>query len=129
MKVQHKEKIGEVHFQNRVWKNQISFYREELKIFQERLSEISSKNTNGDIRPSIEQFQNKFIIQLNELDTLEHKIHVSEDAAVAAGKIHIRRVDYETTEEYVDIKTGMVQFGKLYKELKDDFYRFLCKWM
>ena len=129
MKVIHKKRIGEVHFQHNIWLNQLNFYREELRISQERLEEIASKNTGKEVHIHIEQFQNRFIIQRNEIDRLEHMIHINEDEAVRMGKLHIRRIDYEATEEYIDTKTGMEHFEKLYKELKGDFYRFLCQWM
>jgi hypothetical protein len=125
MKVIQKLTIGEVHFQHRIWRNSINFYKDELKIFQERLEEIASKNTKEDIRIKIEQFQNKLIIQHNELDKLEHLVNVSEDKAVESGQIHIRRIDYEATDNYLDIKSSMEDFEKLYNELKKDFYRFL----
>ncbi|HXA01262.1 MAG TPA: hypothetical protein VNW99_04695 [Cytophagaceae bacterium] len=129
MKIIHKKGIGEVHFQHTIWMNQLTFYKEELKIFQTRLEEIASKNTGKDIRVSIEQFQNKFVIQKNEIDKLEHLIHINEDEAVNSGKIHIRRIDYEATEQYIYIRNAMVQFEKLSKELKDNFYLFLSQWM
>lgn len=129
METIRKKKIGEVHFQHRIWLNELYFYKEELRIFLDRLEEIASKNTSQEVRVSIEQFQKRFIIQRNEIDTLEHRINMIEDEAVRVGMIHLRRIDYEATEEYINIHNSMIQFQKLYKALKDDFNMFLCKYM
>lgn len=129
MEAIRKKKIGEVHFQHRIWLNELYFYKEELRIFLDRLEEIASKNTSQEVRVAIEQFQNRFIIQRNDIDNLEHRINANEDEAVRVGKIHLRRIDYEATEEYIDIHKEMIQFKKLHKTLKDEFNMFLCKYM
>lgn len=130
MEVLRKKQISEVHFQHRVWLSQLTFYKEEFKIFQERLKKIALKSIGKEVQQALEQFQHKFIIQNNEIDRLEHLIKENEKEAVRAGQIHLRRIDYEATEQYANIRSHLIHFGKLFKELKDDFYKFLrqeCK--
>jgi hypothetical protein len=129
METTYRKKTEEVHFQHKVWMNQLAFYKEGLKIFSERLTEVASKNTNQEVHIHVEQFQNRFIIQKNEISKIEHLIHINEDEAVQTSELHIRRIDYEATEAFVQIQTAMDIFEKLYKDLKDDFYSFLGKYM
>lgn len=127
--VVNKEYISKIHFKNRLWSNQIVFYKEELSIFQERLEEVAIKNTGQEVHMGIEQFQNRFIIQRNELDDLKHWINVSEDNLVALAKNGQKRADCDTEEDDGVIEDRMNQFVKLYDELKSDFEEFLIKWM
>jgi len=129
MKNLQKESISELHFQHQLWMNELEFYKQELKMLQERLEEIASKNTSKEVHISIEQFQNKFLIQNNEIDMLKHALRRNEEQALSEAKLYWKRADYETSAEYKIIEEKMRQFEKLYKELKQDFFRFLSKWM
>jgi hypothetical protein len=124
-----KPSIAILHFDHRVWMNQISFYKLELKIFSEKLEEVASKNTNYEMHISIEQFQNRFIIQNNEMDILAHKIRLNEHQVSTPVVKGPYLVSPEAAENYIKIKGEMEQFIKLYSELRDEFYKFLTKWM
>lgn len=121
--------IAILHFDHKVWMNQISFYKLELKIFSEKLEEVASRNRNNEIHSSMEQFQNKFIIQNNEMDILAHKIKLNEHLISAPHNKGPYLTPQEAAENYVKIKDAMEIFLKLYSELKDEFYKFLMKWM
>ena len=122
--------LADLHFEHKVWRNEIAFYKMEIKIFQERLEEITKKNTGNDIHEQIEQFQNRFIIQNNEMDILVHKIKLIEHKEALKGdKIRYNIVDEKIYREHDVLVDEMAQFVKLYKELKEDFYSFLVKWM
>jgi hypothetical protein len=122
--------LADLHFAHKVWSNEITFYRIEIKIFQERLEELAKKNNSKEIHEQIEQFQNRFIIQNNEMDILNHKIKLIEHKEASKGeKIKYNIVDEKIYEEHFALTDEMEQFVKLYKELKKDFYSFLQKWM
>src|SRR5215208_3976909 len=104
METIYKEEIGVVHKKNHEWRNQLALYKEELKIFNERLNDLSLKNRDKETLVSIEQFQNKFIIQRDKIDELEHDINVVEDNAVYSGQIHIRRISYKRTAKFIYIE-------------------------
>jgi len=129
MKHISKEPISELHFQHQLWMNELDFYKQELKILQERLEEVAYKNTSKEAHVFIEQFQNRFLIQNNEMDMLRHNIRRNEEEAVKEAKKYWKRADYETSKEYIELQDRIVQFEKLYKELKQDFFKFISKWM
>ncbi|MDB5271858.1 MAG: hypothetical protein JWO58_225 [Chitinophagaceae bacterium] len=124
-----KKSAEEIHVQTNNWMKNLAFYHEELTIFQRRLEEIAKKNNSQDIHVSIEQFQNKFIIQEHEIKTLEHLIRHSEELAVETVKTNMRRLDDEGSRQYLQVQDSYTQFETLYDELKKDFYTFLCRWM
>src|SRR6201984_3491948 len=70
--------IDDLHFEHELWASEAKFYTDELKIYQKRLDEIASKNTSEDVRKQVEHFQNKFIIQKEQLDILNHEVTVHE---------------------------------------------------
>jgi hypothetical protein len=121
--------IAILHFDHKVWMNQLGFYKIELKIFSEKLEEVASRNINNEMNISIEQFQNRFIIQNNEMDILIHKIKLNEHQISVPHNKGPYLTPLEAAENYAKIKNEMEQFIKLYAEFKDQFYRFLTKWM
>jgi hypothetical protein len=128
MEALRKKPIAEVHFQHLIWLNELTFYKEEIRIFEERLGDIAYKNLgNKELHVGVEQFQNKFLIHKNEIDYLKHDINENEKSAIESGKIHIRRIDYVASEEYLNLEDRMNVFRKLYNELKTDFYKFIVK--
>ena len=58
-----KKHIDELHFEHRIWTNNMKFYRDELKIFENRLEELVTRNTKLEVTAQIEHFQNQFILQ------------------------------------------------------------------
>jgi hypothetical protein len=129
MEVIHKEPIGQVHFQHKVWMNHLTFYKEELVIFQKRLEEVDSKNTSKEVHKLIDEFQNQFLFCRNKIEKLRQVMDSVEKEAVKTGKFHMRRIDYEATDQFINIKNDMAEFEKSYKVLKENFYNVLSKWM
>jgi hypothetical protein len=121
--------IAILHFDHKVWMNQISFYKLELKIFSEKLEEVASRNRNSEIHISIEQFQNRFIIQNNEMDILAHKIKLNEHQISVPHSKGPYLTSQEASENYAKIKDAIEEMNIICSELKEEFYKFLTKWM
>jgi len=119
----------DLHFEHKNWKNEILFWKDEMKSFQNRLDELVNKWTNKTVLKELDQFQNNFIIQkekigelLNEIDNHEHNI----------------AQHYKANEDVIDVthfKYHEIFRGKLdtqremYNDLKKSFFRFLTKYM
>lgn len=76
------EKIYTQHQENQGWHQKMSFYKDEIKVLQNRLGEVVNKNTSKDMLAQAEHFQNKFIVFRNNVDELSHKINLSEDQLI-----------------------------------------------
>jgi hypothetical protein len=123
------EKIYTRHEENMEWLNSLSFYTDEIKIMQTRLGEIASKNNSKDVLPAVEHFQNQLIVQKDHIDTLKHKINISNDAISTELKENPTAADRRTMEDHTDIREGMLTFEFMFASLKKEFNTFLSKWM
>lgn len=109
------------------WLRRISFYRDEIKIFKNRLEEIASKNTGEEVLKGIEQFQNQLIIQTEQLDILAHNIRQHDAAISAEIKENITASDHRKAADHNHSTEDMEQFEKLFIELRNSINRFLAK--
>ena len=115
-----------VHFEHRLWVNELDFFADEIRIYERQLEELIRKSAEKDAMQELEQFQNQFIRQKEVLDTLQHDIHIHEQKLSEALK-----GDKELPLDPVYhnfLKDQMVSFRSIYAELKEKFYRFLNKW-
>ena len=56
--------IAEMHEDHRLWQSELLLARDQLKSFQNRLSEVNMANTSKEIKAEIEKFQNQFLCLL-----------------------------------------------------------------
>jgi hypothetical protein len=70
--------IEKLHFEHRLWMNELSFFSDELKIYEHRLEDLVNKNNEMKVLSLLEQFQNQFIRQREVLEELHHNIKVHE---------------------------------------------------
>lgn len=121
--------IDELHFEHQLWENQIRFYRDELLIYQKRLEEIASKNTAEDVRKKIEHFQNQFILQSEQIDTLMHDIKIHENWISKYAKENPLNIEQEYFADHESTRERMTRFIEIYNELKKEFNSFLLERM
>ncbi|MGZ4054738.1 MAG: hypothetical protein ACXVPY_10940 [Bacteroidia bacterium] len=121
--------IDELHFEHQLWTSEAKFYADELKIYQKRLDEIASKNTKEDVRKQIEHFQNKFTIQKEQLDILNHEVNEHEQWLAKYSKEHPVAIDHALFADHKKMHDKMESFEKIYDELKQEFKKFLSVWM
>jgi hypothetical protein len=119
------KRIDDLHFDHQLWLSETKFFRDELAIYQNRLSEVASKYTVSDVLKQIEHFQNQFIIQKNELDIITHLTNEHEQWLTNYAKAHPVAIDHVEFANHVVLEDKMVMFKKLYTELKHDFLKFL----
>lgn len=117
------------HEENVEWTGKLDFYKDEIKILQKRLEEIAQKNNHKDVLAQVEKFQNQLLIHRNTIDEIHHGIVLSEDKIqeeinknpVAADRRKI--ADHQAEKEEIQI------FEKVFNELREEFNRFVSKWM
>ncbi|MFM7467091.1 MAG: hypothetical protein ACKO2O_04210 [Crocinitomicaceae bacterium] len=124
-----KEFIYDRHQKHLDYLNRLEFYTEEIAISKERLSEVTSKNTDKEVLKQVEHFQNQFIIQRNNIDELKHtiKIHENELQMVVAKN----STAVEQRKVILDDKTQdfMRYFEQNFNDLRKEFNLFLRDWM
>lgn len=123
------QKIFDQHLENMEWSKKISFYKDEIKVMQNRLSEVASKNSSKEVLAEIEHFQNQLIIQSNNLDEMKHNINIGEDALAANINHNPTAVDRRTVEDHSKEREDIEGFEKNFNEMRRDFNVFIAKWM
>lgn len=122
-----KEYLLDLHKAHKTWQEELAFYADDLTILKNRLSEVSIQNTAQEIKKSVEQFQNQFVIQKEQIDILNHDIQISEDAIQENIKENPVASDHRKMAEKTDLTDRMKTFKKLFVEMKDSFNDFVGK--
>lgn len=125
----NRKHIDELHFENKLHLNQLSFYKQEIEIFKHRLEEIASKNSKIEVTANIEQFQNQFIRQLEVNDELTHKIKLHEQSLANYAKENPVAIDHVLFKNNDALAEEAKRYTELYTEMKNKFNRFLSEWM
>lgn len=127
--VEERVYMSDLHLDHQLWKNEIQFYREEIKIFNKRLEEIAERNTKQEVMGRLEQFQNHFIRQNEVIDEFLHKVNEHEHHLADYAEKHPVAVDHVHFKDHKGMRDEFDRFVEIYQELKRDFMRFLSKYM
>jgi hypothetical protein len=118
-----------INYDYTAWQQALGFYKDELGIFKNRLTEVAAKNTGQETMQQVEHFQNQLLVHIESIDTLRHdiKVHLAEMAGTMqeqAGHVTHAQLDMQ-----VALKDRYETEAKLFAELKESFNRFLTKVM
>ena len=121
--------IDELHFEHRLWTNNMKFYNDELTIFENRLEELVQRNTKIEVTSQIEHFQNQFIRQREVAEGLISKCGDHDKFLANQAKDHPIAIDHVLFADHTKLRDEVEMFDKIYKELKGEYMSFLRKWM
>ncbi len=107
----------------------MSFYKDEIKVLQNRLGEVVNKNTSKDMLAQAEHFQNRFIVFKNNIDELNHKINLSEDQLMLSIKQNPTAVDHRKVEDHREVREEVTVIDKSFTDLRSEVNTYLSKWM
>jgi hypothetical protein len=123
---QAETKMPAMHQMHVEWINKLNFYKDELSTLIKRVEEVAERNSDKTILATIEHFQNQFIIQRNEIDTLLHDVKMNEEEILGNFKQNPTAWDHRTAPE-TDLTDRINVFEKLFKEMHTDLNQFLSK--
>jgi hypothetical protein len=121
--------IYQLHEEHKTWLNMLLFYKDELSIMVNRISEIAQKNTSKEVLSLVERFQNQLIIQKEQIDILNHDIRRHESRLEDAVKENPTAIDHRKFPDHPEQRDNMEVFEKMFNELRAELIRFLSKWM
>ncbi|MFV5686687.1 hypothetical protein ACM55I_14725 [Flavobacterium sp. GB2R13] len=124
-----KKTIYQLHEEHKTWLNKLSFYKDELKIMDNRILEVAKKNTSNEVRSLADHFNNLLVIQKEQIDILTHDIKSHEAYLEAAALDNPNGIDTEKFSDHKKHRESMTVFEKLFKELREELIDFLSKWM
>jgi hypothetical protein len=121
--------ISDLHYEHRLWRNELSFYKEELVILSERLKEIILKNSENKVGVHVESYQNRFDLQRDHISELKHRIKKHDQFLADFAETHPIAVDHVHFQDHTNLRDDMDRFRELYYELKTEFNKFAVRWM
>ncbi|WP_338648181.1 hypothetical protein V5J73_05545 [Flavobacterium sp. KS-LB2] len=124
-----KKTIYQLHEEHKTWLNKLLFYKDEIKIMNNRIEEISQKNTSGELRALVDHFHNQLLIQKEQIDILNHDIKSHESFLETSVLKNPNAVDHEKFSDHKKHRENITVFEKLFKDLREELIDFLSKWM
>lgn len=105
----------------------LAFYKSEIPFLKKRLEEIVTKNTREDIRKEVEHFENTFIAMNENLDVLQHDVHLQQDAIMKDAKEKSDFINLKVHETADGLQSMIDVTVKDFAETKEHFHRFLSE--
>ncbi|RKS92531.1 hypothetical protein BC952_2433 [Flavobacterium limicola] len=121
--------IYQLHEEHKTWLNKLLFYKDELSIMTNRLSEVASKNTSSEVLALVDHFNNQLIIQKEQIDILNHDIKSHESYLEAAVRKNVNDIEHTKFSDHKKHRESIAVFEKIFKELREELIDFLSKWM
>jgi len=129
------EKISEVmynenlHFEHQNWKSELHFWKDELRTFNNRLSELVTRYTANDVLKQLDHYQNQFALHSGLIEDLEETIEKHEARIAGQSKTEKEALDVSLAKTHLDFREKMQKQRHIYNDLKKDFFKFLGKYM
>jgi hypothetical protein len=117
--------LEDLHFEHILWKRRLLFEKDELRIYQNRLEEVSPKWTDINVKKKVEHFHNVFLINNNVLDELIHDINSKEREISLQAKDNPIAIDHVYFDDHSELRERVETQLKLYGELKHEYLDFL----
>lgn len=118
-----------MHFEHVLWKGELAFWKDELKSFNNRLSELVTRWTDKEVLKQLEHFQNEFILHGGVIEDLQESIEEHEERIAGQSIKGEDAIDVQLAKRHVEFRNKMETQREIYAELKKGFFRFLEKYM
>jgi hypothetical protein len=121
--------VFDLHYDHKIWENELNFYKNELGIFETRLEDMVKRDMPKEMYRELERFQNKFIRQKEVVDNLKNQIHKYDDAL--RGLKDTKRMDKDSNHVkfHKKLEDDFRINRKLYFETREDFNKYLERWL
>jgi hypothetical protein len=121
--------VAMLHNEHKEWLNILSFYKDDLKVFKNRLVETAHKNTSNEYNKGLEHFQNQIIIQQEQIDLLKHAIKLHEKAIGKLTEDNPVASEQHKLHDHAPYREKIRQFEILFASFRIEIMQFLAKWM
>ena len=112
------------------WQRGLDFYKDEIKIHAHRLSDVSGMyESKAELKPSVEHFQNQFIVQRNNIDQLSRDLSALESKISAETLEMAQHINATTLAEHDIIRERYTGLEKTINDLRHEHNIFLAKYI
>ena len=123
--IQERVHINDLHFEHRIWMNELRFFKDQLRIFNDQLGEVVRRWTDKEVLAQAEAFQNQFIRQDEVIDELLHEFKAHDKKLAEYAKDHPVAIDHVLFDNHVEQRDKMETFIRLYDDMKKRYMDFL----
>ena len=117
--------LSDLHFEHRQWMNELKFWEDEIRSFNNRLGEIVTRYTSNDIRAKVEHFQNQFILHNEVIDVLKKDVKTHEKFIALQAEDNPVAIDRVHFDDHTGLRERMDTQRNIYSELKMEYFGFL----
>lgn len=115
------------HKELKEWRSAMELFMQELQGYNQRLNDVAGKNNKDVVLKQVEHFQNQFVVQKDNIQTMLHEIKIQEQNIaedVRRDKI-LDETDIIGNQSFLREKVHTTE--KIFVALKHDFYSFLAR--
>lgn len=123
-----KASLNYLHHQGQDWMRELEFYKDGLTVLSTRLGEVASRNTDKEVLAQVEHFQNKFIMQREQLDILKHDVGAYNHDIETLTKEKPEHINEKSSTLNESLQNRMKDFSQSLSETRSEFNRFLSKY-
>ncbi len=120
--------LSDLHFEHKIWLNELKFVSDELSFFEKYLEDLVTRHDDKEMLVQLEHYQNQFIREKEIVDIMNHDIRKHEHKLVEFAQKHTNSFDNYDLEDHDELRDSMVRFRKIFNELKVNFFRFMHDW-
>ena len=120
--------LSDLHFEHKLWLNELRFATDELKIYEHYLEDLVLRKSDKEMLAQLEQYQNQFIREKEIIDILNHDIQKHEKILVEFAQKHPKSFDSYDLEDHNGLRENLERFRKIFNELKVNFFKFMSNW-
>jgi len=119
--------LSDLKFNLETWKRELRFHMNEMDTFQEKLEEIAGREYDKRAMQQIENFQNRILIECNEISKLMHRCKHKMNALNATD--FNENIDGRLMREQHPLKDDMKQYILMHYELKEEMMNFFAQYL
>jgi hypothetical protein len=125
--------LSDLHFSFKLWANEMTFFNQEIALFEGYLSEIAKRWTDYEVLAELEHYQNQFIIQKEHAEQLAHDINAFQHNMSVFAKDNESVIEHKyfdsKANETSQVAERVETYKSIYAENKKEFRMFLSKYM
>ena len=119
--------LSDLRFNLETWKRELRFHMNEMDTFQEKLEEIASRGYDKRAMKMVEHFQNRIMIECNEISKLMHRCKQKMNSLLVAD--YNEGIDGRLMREQHPLKDDMRQYILMHYELKEEMMNFFAQYL
>ncbi|MCW5519400.1 hypothetical protein J1N09_06095 [Aureitalea sp. L0-47] len=119
--------LSDLKFNLETWRRELRFHFDEMDTFQEKLEEIAAREFGMDARKSLENFQNRIMIEKAAIAKLKHRC---KDKLRNLHTVDLNEeIDGRLRHEQSDLKGDMRTYIQMHYDLKEEMMDYFAEYL